>query len=140
MNGNSPTPLPATPTDWTRQSASQIAACVAKGELSAAETVEAHIRRIEAVNERLDAVVVKCYDRARREANDIDRRRARGEPLGPLAGVPVTIKECFHVAGTPSTMGVGRFVGRAGRQRQPAGARAGNAPVPSCSARPTCRN
>ncbi len=37
---------------------------------------------------------------------EIDRRRASGEPLGPLAGVPVTIKECFQVVGTPATLGL----------------------------------
>ena len=91
--------------------ASQIARRTARGELSAAETVEAHIRRIEEVNGRLNAVVITCFDRARKSAQEIDRRRAQGEALGPLAGVPVTIKECFHVAGTQSTIGVERFVG-----------------------------
>ncbi|HEX4147235.1 MAG TPA: amidase family protein [Pirellulales bacterium] len=89
--------------------AAEIARRVAAGGTSAAEITEAHIARIEAVNERLNAVVVKCFDRARREAAAIDRRRAAGEPLGPLAGVPVTIKECFEVAETPATLGLVRF-------------------------------
>jgi fatty acid amide hydrolase len=89
--------------------AGEIAQRVTRGELSAAEVVAAHIERIEQVNGRLNALVIACYERARRTAQQIDERRARGEALGPLAGVPVSIKECFHVAGTPSTIGVGRF-------------------------------
>ncbi|HEY1786477.1 MAG TPA: amidase family protein [Pirellulales bacterium] len=89
--------------------AAEIASRVAAGSTSAAEITAAHIERIEKVNDRLNAVVVKCFDRARREADEIDRRRSRGEPLGPMAGVPVTIKECFEVAGTPATLGLKRF-------------------------------
>jgi fatty acid amide hydrolase len=89
--------------------AAEIASRIAAGSVSAAEITAAHVDRIEAVNGRLNAVVVKCYDRARREAAEIDRRRAGGEPLGPLAGVPVTIKECFEVVGMPATLGLKRF-------------------------------
>src|SRR5207248_770471 len=53
-----------------------------------------------------NAVVVKRYDKAREEARAIDRRRESGETLPPLAGVPVTIKECLDLAGTPSTFGL----------------------------------
>lgn len=87
-------------------SATEIARLVARGEVSAAEAVEAHIQRIEAVNPRLNAVVVKLYEQARGEARHQDEARARGETLGPLAGVPVTIKESIDVAGAPSTYGL----------------------------------
>jgi fatty acid amide hydrolase len=83
-----------------------LAASIARGEVSAVEAVEASIARIEAVNPRLNAVVVTRYDAARAEARAADERRARGEPLGPLHGVPITIKECFDLAGTPSTYGL----------------------------------
>src|SRR5689334_22993225 len=86
--------------------AAETATRIDQGDLSATETVEVHIRRIEEVSGRLNAVVIPCYDRARAAAAELDRRRALGEVLGPLAGVPVTIKECFHVAGTQSTIGV----------------------------------
>jgi fatty acid amide hydrolase len=82
---------------------------IAAGAITSAELVEAHIRRIEAVNPRLNAVVVTRFEQARAEAAAADEARRRGDPLGPLHGVPITIKECFHVAGTPSTEGVGRF-------------------------------
>ncbi len=75
-------------------------------ESSAEEIVAAHIERIEAVDPHLNAVVVRCFERARATAREQDERRRRGESLGPLAGVPVTIKECFDVAGLPTTMGL----------------------------------
>lgn len=79
---------------------------VARGEVSAAESVQAHIQRIEAVNPRLNAVVVKLYDQARAEARAQDQARARAKSVGPLAGVPITIKESIDVAGAPSTYGL----------------------------------
>ncbi len=84
----------------------ELARAIVSGAVTSAEAVEAHITRIEAVNPKLNAVVVKRYDEARAEARAADQRRARGEPLGPLHGVPVTIKEALDVAGTPSTYGI----------------------------------
>ncbi|HEX6121745.1 MAG TPA: amidase family protein, partial [Ktedonobacterales bacterium] len=95
-----------TGTALTGLSARELAARIAAGELSAVEVVEAHIQRIEAVNARLNAVVVTRYDEARAEARAADERRARGEPLGPLHGVPITIKESLDLAGTPATFGI----------------------------------
>lgn len=90
----------------TALGAAQIAREIAAGALSAQEAVEAFIRRIEAVNPRLNAVVVPLFEQARAEAAAADAKQARGVPLGPLHGVPVSIKESYHVAGTPSTGGV----------------------------------
>ena len=70
---------------------------------------QAFIARIEAVDPQLNAVVVRLSDDALRTARIRDEASARGEPLGPLHGVPLTVKECFHVAGTPSTIGVSRY-------------------------------
>jgi fatty acid amide hydrolase len=91
-------------TGW--ESAAELARRIAAGDLSAAEVVEAHIRRIEAVNPRLNALVVPLFDQARKEARTADAARASGKPLGPLHGVPVTIKEMFDVAGTATTVGL----------------------------------
>jgi fatty acid amide hydrolase len=90
----------------TAHSATELAASIARGEVSAVEAVEAHIARIERVNPAINAVVVERYDDARAEARAADARRARGEPLGPLHGVPITIKESLDLAGTPSTYGL----------------------------------
>lgn len=89
-----------------RVSAKELAAMIARGELSAVEAVEAAVERIEQVNPALNAVVIPRYDEARAEARAADERRARGEPLGPLHGVPITVKESLDVAGTPSTFGL----------------------------------
>ena len=93
-------------TTLTSLSATELAALIARGEISSVEAVEAHIERIEHVNPVLNAVVVKRYEAALAEAREADERRARGEALGPLHGVPITIKECLDLAGTPSTFGL----------------------------------
>jgi fatty acid amide hydrolase len=92
-----------------RLSATEMARLVAAGQVSSQELVAAHIARIESVNPALNALVIPLFDQARRQAAAADSARQRGEALGPLHGVPVTIKECFHVAGTPSSEGIGRF-------------------------------
>src|SRR5262245_59331761 len=97
--------------DVCRLSAAELARRIAAREVSAVEAVEAHIARIEKVNAALNAVVVKRYDAARAEARDIDARRTRGETLSALAGVPITIKECLDLEGTPSTCGIPSRVG-----------------------------
>jgi fatty acid amide hydrolase len=71
------------------------------------------------VNGALNAVVVKRYAEAREEARAADRRRAAGEPLGALHGVPVTVKECLDVAGTPTTFGVAARRGHLAEQDDP---------------------
>jgi fatty acid amide hydrolase len=89
-------------------SAATIARHIAAGELSAVEVLEPHLARIEEVDGQLNAVVIRRFEAARAEARTIDERRRRGQPLGPLAGVPITVKECFQLAGTQATLGVRR--------------------------------
>ena len=79
---------------------------IRSGDIGAAEAVAAALARIEQVNPALNAVVVSRAGAAREEALAIDRRRARGEVLPPLAGVPVTVKESLDLEGTPSTFGL----------------------------------
>jgi fatty acid amide hydrolase len=92
--------------DITSVGAGELATLIAQGDISALEAVDAHIERIERVNAKLNAVVVRRYDVARAEARAADQQRARGEALGPLHGVPITIKECLDLEGTPSTFGL----------------------------------
>jgi fatty acid amide hydrolase len=94
----------ATNTDATTLSASRLAQAMAAGELSAVDAVEAHIARIEAVNPRLNAVVVPLFEDARLRARQADKTPV--DERGPLHGVPITVKECFDVEGTPSTAGL----------------------------------
>ena len=67
--------------------------------------VEAHLRRIDAVNPTLNAIVIRLDEQALAVADTADRAVAAGGALPPLYGVPVTIKECIDVAGTPTTQG-----------------------------------
>jgi len=90
----------------TSQGAAELARHIAAGDVSCAEVVEAHVQRIEQVNGRLNAVVWPMFAQARQQAQEADRRRIAGDPLGPLHGVPFTVKECFYVAGTPATIGL----------------------------------
>jgi fatty acid amide hydrolase len=94
-------------TDMLRDmSAREVAALVAARELSAGEVVEHFAARLNAVNGRLNAVAVDLSESARKAAAEVDAAIARGEKPGPLAGLPVTIKECFDLAGTASTFGL----------------------------------
>jgi fatty acid amide hydrolase 2 len=87
-------------------SASDLAARIRRREVTSVEVVEAHIRRIEAVNPKLNAVVCSRFDEARDEARAADRALASGDATGPLHGVPCSIKECFALTGMPNTAGL----------------------------------
>ncbi|MFR9722185.1 amidase [Streptomyces sp. MS19] len=92
-----------------RMTAAEQAAAVRRGDVSAAALVDSHLERVADVNPRVNAVTQQQADRARGAAAETDRRRAAGEPLGPLAGVPFTVKESTPVEGLPTTFGVPRF-------------------------------
>jgi amidase len=87
------------------ESALKIAERVRRRELSALEVVEAHLARTEALNEGVNAVVFLASDHARERARAVDRLLDSGEHMGPLAGVPLTVKDMYEVAGMPSTSG-----------------------------------
>jgi amidase len=97
--------------------------------VSSREVVEAHLHRIEAVNPRLNALRLVLADTALRDADDTDRRRAAGLELGPLGGVPVSVKESLDVAGSPTTFGLSALAEAMPRQDAPsvAGLRAAGA-------------
>ena len=100
------TAAPRTSRDLRDMSAREIAAGIAAGDFSSLEAVEHFVARLHAVNGKLNAVTVDLSESARQAAAEIDKARARGEKLPPLAGLPVTIKECFDLAGTASTFGL----------------------------------
>lgn len=95
--------------DLDALSASETARLIGSGKLSAREVIEAHIERIETVNPHLNAVVVPLFEQARMEAAAIDANRQNDDVTKPLLGVPVTIKESFDVAGTPTTVGLSKL-------------------------------
>jgi Asp-tRNA(Asn)/Glu-tRNA(Gln) amidotransferase A subunit family amidase len=86
-------------TELTSLSAVEMAACIRRRKFSPVELVEAHLRRIERLNPRLNALVTIDGEGARRAAKAAEAAVANGEKLGPLHGVPVTIKSSIDVAG-----------------------------------------
>ncbi|MGE0213042.1 MAG: amidase [Parvibaculaceae bacterium] len=88
------------------RSASALARLLRAGKVSARELLELCWARVEKFNPALNAIVVSDMRRAREAADAADRRLTRKEALGPLDGVPTTIKESFDWSGTPSTWGV----------------------------------
>ena len=85
--------------------AAETAAKIASGELTAVEVTEAHLARIEAVDEKVHAFLHVDREGALAQARAVDEKRARGEKLGPLAGVPLALKDIFTTEGIPTTVG-----------------------------------
>lgn len=91
-------------TDLTRLDAANLAARLSAGEISSVEATQAHLDRIAAVDGDVHAFL-HVSDHALDVAADIDRRRAAGERLGELAGVPLAIKDVLVTTDMPSTSG-----------------------------------
>ncbi|MFT4135879.1 Asp-tRNA(Asn)/Glu-tRNA(Gln) amidotransferase subunit GatA [Microbacterium sp.] len=91
-------------TDLTRLTAAELAAALATGEISSVEATRAHLDRIAAVDGDVHAFL-HVSDHAVEVAAGLDRRRAAGETLGPLAGVPLAIKDVLVTTDMPSTSG-----------------------------------
>ncbi len=87
------------------QTASRLVTALQDGGVSSTELVNGAIARIEAGDERLNAVVVRDFERARAAAKAADTALRAGERK-PLLGLPMTVKECFNVAGLPTTWGL----------------------------------
>ncbi|GAA4575770.1 Asp-tRNA(Asn)/Glu-tRNA(Gln) amidotransferase subunit GatA [Micromonospora coerulea] len=85
--------------------ATEIAGLVAKGETSAVEVTQAHLDRIAAVDDRVHAFLHVDTEGALAAARRVDERRVAGEELGPLAGVPVAVKDVLTTKGVPTTVG-----------------------------------
>jgi aspartyl-tRNA(Asn)/glutamyl-tRNA(Gln) amidotransferase subunit A len=92
-------------TELTKKTAAELAAAVTNGEASAVEVASAHLDRIAAVDGQVRAFLHVAADDALAQAAEVDRKRAAGEPLGPLAGVPVAVKDLFATVGMPTTCG-----------------------------------
>ena len=78
---------------------------IAKRELSCMEVVRSHLDRIATLNPGLNAIVSVDESRALSDARAIDQAIAEGKQPGLLAGVPMTVKDLYEVAGIPSTSG-----------------------------------
>jgi len=100
-------------TDLLYRSARDLLAELAARRISARELLEAFATRNDGVHAELNAVVDTDLERASAEAARIDEARLRDAPLGALAGLPMTVKDGFDVAGMPAVCGVPDMVGRA---------------------------
>jgi amidase len=85
---------------------------LASGKITAEALLETYIARFNEVNGTLNAVVRTDFDAARKRAREIDQRRAAGEKIGPLEGLPMTVKDSFDVNGMPAVCGVPKFAKR----------------------------
>lgn len=89
-----------------RRSAGELAHLISSRQVTSREVIEAHLNRIDEVNPHLNAVVRRLDDEARAGADAADAAIRRGDPLGPLHGVPFTVKENIDVSGTPTTSAI----------------------------------
>ncbi|MDP6822790.1 MAG: amidase [Dehalococcoidia bacterium] len=94
------------------KSATQIAWVIRGQEVSSEEISRAALERIDEVNPKLNAVVALAAERAMDEARQRDAQTARGESMGPLHGVPITLKDSHDTEGIVTTGGT---TGRAGK-------------------------
>jgi amidase len=95
--------------DWYFESGRVLARRIRARELSSVELVNAVLARIEKVNPPLNAVVLLDPERARAEAKRADELLASGAVVGPLHGVPMTVKDAFEVTGMRTTAGAKRW-------------------------------
>ena len=91
--------------ELTYKSATELAAMVRAKKVSSSEVIDAHIARIEVVNPKLNAVAQLLADSARAAAADADVALAKGEAVGPLHGVPFTVKDAIEINGVISSGG-----------------------------------
>jgi amidase len=85
------------------ETATRLARAIRNGRLSSVDATQAHLQRIERLNGPINALVVVDRDGALKAARAADRAQAKKKRLGPLHGVPITIKEAFDVAGLHTT-------------------------------------
>ena len=88
-----------------RRTAADLAAAIRTGELTSVEVTEAFLARIDAVDAQVHAFLAVDRERALDTARRVDAKRAAGEALGPLAGVPIAVKDLLSYEGLPTTAG-----------------------------------
>lgn len=94
------------PDDLAFQSARALSGLIRRRELSSLELTRHFIDRIERLDGDINAVVVRTFERALKDAEAADSALARGEVLGQLHGIPMTVKESYVIQDTATTWGI----------------------------------
>jgi len=89
--------------DWD---ASEIAIKIKRGVISSQEVTNTYIEHLQKANESVNCMTANRFEEARREAAAADAKLKSGEVTGALHGVPISIKDCFHVEGMATTAGL----------------------------------
>lgn len=103
---NPPPPEAAAASALVGRSAAEMIAALTAGRVRSRDLVAAHLARIDAVDPHLRAVAARRDEAVLREAAAVDEARAAGRPAGPMAGVPVSIKDMYAMAGWPWACGL----------------------------------
>jgi len=88
-----------------RDNAWQMAAALSKNEISAVELANQHYEQIQAVDKDVHAFLYLDKEGALSQAKEVDKKRAAGEKLSPLAGVPLALKDVMTQKDVPTTCG-----------------------------------
>jgi aspartyl-tRNA(Asn)/glutamyl-tRNA(Gln) amidotransferase subunit A len=108
---------------------------IAAREMDPVAALATSLDRLRATEEHLHSFVSVLDDTAAREAEYLAQRQAAGEPLGPLHGVPVSVKDLIAVGGAPLTFGSRTMAGNVATADAPSVERLRREPAPSSSAR-----
>jgi amidase len=111
------------------KSATELAALIRRKKIGCLELLDHFLARVDKFNPRLNAIIWMDRDKARRRAKAADAALKKGKRWGALHGVPMTIKESYQVAGSPTTWGLPSMKGNVTETT-----------ASRCLARPTCRS
>src|SRR3954468_11963900 len=103
--------------DFRRKTIAALASEVRAGQTTARDLVAHSIERIEATNDEINAFVVVDFDGARAAAEEIDRQVAEGDDPGPLAGIPIGVKDLEDAIGFPTSHGSAAYMQAHGNGR-----------------------
>ncbi len=91
--------------EWARLSALTLTKAIQDKKISSIELLEYFIERYQRLNPEINAIVATNFKQARKKAADADKALANGKILGPLHGLPMTLKDNLEIAGMPTTYG-----------------------------------
>ncbi|RUU23402.1 amidase, partial [Mesorhizobium sp. M6A.T.Ca.TU.002.02.2.1] len=109
--------------DLVFSSTTELAAAIRDRRISAVEALDAHLAQIDRHNRAINAVVTLDREGARQRAEKADEAQARGDALGPLHGVPFTLKDTHETLGMKATVGFPPFADYIAREDSPIVAR-----------------